>query len=605
MMQLSCSLTLLAAITLLSTTPLLAQAPAAPKPTNMVVNGSFESAVQRDNLWDGISRDGFLAGDRASAPVLTQSGVIGETSMPISVSLGDLNGDGKLDILSIDPQGYIRVYFNSGGDSEPKFTFAEMSAPYLSRVPGNRPYLRMAQRGTLANLGAGKLDLVIGDYSGEIFLIRNAGTPNAPDFRQPTDVARVAMPTAKNPTQIWGNVFAPVMADIDKDGKVDLILGEGSYSANNIHVLLNQGTTQAPRFNEDAKHILAFGDGREQLTPALVDYNGDGHLDLLVGDRSGQIGLYLNKTGAPWKVGQNFEFVSYLTVGGSSPMTFGGICTVAAGDLNGDGLFDLVVGKTNGRIAYVRNVGTKQEPKWAAPVELKGEAVFPPNQIPSGWDFDFGLNRGNFYGQTTIVKAEESPAVAPPDGKAAVRMGYVKSPNKIIPPPYGVVRGILPGFNLQSNPTSELSASQIGLRGPPNLFILQQTGRLRFEPGKTYELSFRVKGAGATNCFARIVYRGYKRLGEDRVIRGERGSATVQRAEASEINSEDIRFSPSPNWAEVKKEFRVSFKDKNLADIKTTTSAAIQFFCEINPPRGPQDGGGEVYIDDVRITPKP
>lgn len=603
MMQLSCSLTLLAT-TLLTTATLMAQAPAPARPANMVVNGGFESAVQRDNLWDGISREGFLMGERASAPVLTQSGIIGETSMPLSVSLGDLNGDSKLDILTIDPQGYVRVYFNSGSGGDPKFTFAEMSSPYLSRVPGRRPYLRMAQRGSLADLGAGKLDLVIGNYSGEIFLIRNAGTPSAPDFRQPADVSRAELPTSKNSAQIWGNVFAPIMADIDKDGKVDLILGEGSYSANNIHVLLNQGTTQSPRFNEDAKSVLAFGDGREQLTPALVDYNGDGHLDLLVGDRSGQIALYLNKTGGPWKVGREFEFASYLTVGGSSPMSFGGICTVAAGDLTGDGLFDLVVGKTNGRVDFIRNIGTKQEPKWAAPAGLKGEAVFSPNQIPSGWDFDFGLNRGNFYGQTTIVKAEELPTLTPPEGKAAVRMGYVKSPNKIIPPPYGIIRGTLPGFNLQ-DPTGDRSASQIGQTGPPNLFILQQTGRLRFEPGKTYELSFRVKGAGATNCFARVVYRGFKRLGEDRITRGERGSAVVERAEANEINSDDVRFSPSASWSEVKKDFRVSFKDRNLADLKTTTSAALQFFCEINPPRGPQDGGGEVFIDDVRIAPKP
>ena len=54
-------------------------------------------------------------------------------------------------------------------------------------------------------------------------------------------------------------------------------------------------------------------------------------------------------------------------------MNFGGISTVSTGDLNGDGLFDLVVGKTNGRIAVALNTGTKTEPKFGAPAELKGD----------------------------------------------------------------------------------------------------------------------------------------------------------------------------------------------------------------------------------------
>ena len=72
-------------------------------------------------------------------------------------------------------------------------------------------------------------------------------------------------------------------------------------------------------------------------------------------------------------------------------MSFGGISTVSTGDLNGDGLFELVVGKTNGRIAMALNTGTKTEPKFGAPVELKGTAGTPPFEVPSGWEIDYGI----------------------------------------------------------------------------------------------------------------------------------------------------------------------------------------------------------------------
>lgn len=109
----------------------------------------------------------------------------------------------------------------------------------------------------------------------------------------------------------------------------------------------------------------------------------------------------------------------------SGPLSFGGISTIATGDFNGDGLFDLVVGKTNGRIALVLNTGTKTEPKFGAPVELKGDAGSPPMAVPSGWDVDYGLKRGNFYGYVSVVNGTEDANAQPAEGKAVLKAGYV------------------------------------------------------------------------------------------------------------------------------------------------------------------------------------
>ena len=54
-----------------------------------------------------------------------------------------------------------------------------------------------------------------------------------------------------------------------------------------------------PRFSVQGRSYIAYGRGREHLIPTVADYNGDGYLDILAGDREGSIGVYLNP-GASW-----------------------------------------------------------------------------------------------------------------------------------------------------------------------------------------------------------------------------------------------------------------------------------------------------------------
>ena len=86
----------------------------------------------------------------------------------------------------------------------------------------------------------GAPDLIIGNYGGDILLVPNTGSAQAPSFPQPTNYDKVKVPTSvKRP---WGNLFAPYAIDWNKDGKTDLLVGEGSYSANAVYVLLNQSS---------------------------------------------------------------------------------------------------------------------------------------------------------------------------------------------------------------------------------------------------------------------------------------------------------------------------------------------------------------------------
>ena len=580
---------------------LLAQTPP-PAPRNLVVNGGLEKSSRRENIWQGLDNAGYLKGARGRVAVLTLSGAIADTPMPISVSVADMNADGLPDLVAMDILGYLRIFFNSGSKEEPKFTVGELAGIFLTRTAPKDPTIgrdfpgaRLAPRIFATEMTrSGKKDLIVGNYLGEVLLVPNAGSAQRPDFKQPPSVSRLVIPTMKDSNKRWGNVFAPCTWDWNKDGKEDLLLGEGSYSANNIHLLINQGSAAKPTFDENSCFVLAYGDGLEQLTPSVVDYNGDNAPDLVVAERSGKIAVYLN-TGEQAKPGApppEMPFTSFIAGASGSPMNFGGISTVSTGDLNGDGLFDLVVGKTNGRIALALNVGTKTEPKFGAPAELKGDAGTPAFEFPSGWDVDYGETRGNFFGFMNVVKTSEDKGAQPVEGQSCLKVGYVPSQNKILPAP-SVYTPAFQGFEIKE-PSFGASPESVLTYGPARYFMLRQWDRFRFKANTSYVLTFKVKGR-ISDAQAFVGWSGYKKLSDEKVVQGERGSAEVKKNEVEERVHETIKFSPGPIWTEVRKEFRVALKDKQLQDLKEMSHALLEISFSIPP-------GGEAYFDDVRIV---
>ena len=617
-----------AALLLLAPAVALAQAPAPAAPKDAIRNGGFERTLQVPNLWTGVDKDGFLAGFRGFLPSLNESGNVAEAPMPVGVAVGDLNDDGLLDILSSDPLGYLRIYFNSGSKEQPKFTAGEMTLPWLASGEGDPPWTppmlggeqeivgwdqkwakrRQAVRASLADLsGSGKQDLVAGNYFGDIFVVRNTGSAQVPQFAQPPSVAIAAVPTMKDPLHRWGNIFAPLMHDWDGDNKPDLLVGEGSYSANNVHLFLNQGSAATPAFNEDKRQALALGEGREQLTPALADLNGDGKADLVVSDRRGRVTGYLRPDN--WKLGDAIAPSGFLGKAGGLARDEGqalvvgsGINTIGTGDLNGDGLFDLVVGKNNGRVAWSANKGAKESPKFESVTELTGDKPVPAAwQLPSQWDVDAGNSRGNFFAYASSVTAQEDSGALPVEGTRALKFGYATSANKIVPPPQLNVPATRAfdrrGEQENSNHLFRASAEQRGTGAPSNFFVLRQP--LQLEIGKTYKLSFQAKGNKVANASYTVGWRGFKQLGEDRIVRGERGAVDRQRNAISDGDQESADFRPSANWSMVSKDFKILFKkERDLNKEKLTSEGILEISFELAAP------DGFLYLDDLKLVPQ-
>jgi hypothetical protein len=592
-------------------------------PRNLISNPGFESARNTPNPWYGTGPDGTIESIRGQVPVLTERGSIANTAMPVSVALGDLNNDGKLDLLIGGVTGYMHVFFNEGTPDAPKFGRGELIPVFLTRLRaanddhGNTWFRYMAQRLHLGDIArSGKLDIWIGNYSGEVLRLPNAGSGASPDFRQPQDVSRLLIPTTQDPTRRWGNVFAPALWDVDGDGRTDLLIGEGSYSANSIHVLLNQGSNAAPRFLDENRHFLAYGMGREQLTPAVVDFNGNGQPDLLVADRSGRIGLYsstitptdaeakadnLMATGAGgraaqagrWKTGEHIPFVSYLTTKAGQEIRFPGIPTIAVGDLTGNGAFDIVVGTSNGRVSWIKNTGTPAEPKFEAPVVLKGEPT-PAVQAPSGWNINIGDLRGNFLGYASVVDNTSDPNLNPPEGSKALKLGYMPNINKIIRTTFAWPGSI--------GPRQDREGINADWRAPANIFEI--TRDVQLEVNKDYVLTFQMRGSGVLRASGS--FNGTRNLvvEEGRVEQlGRGGVRRVGREEVRENLENTIRLSAAASWSNVTTNITTKFKDRRLNDPdergrvpRVPMKLTLTF--ELTP------GSGTVYLDNFSLMEK-
>lgn len=93
-----------------------------------------------------------------------------------------------------------------------------------------------------------------------------------------------------------GAFSSPAVADIDLDGKPEIIVGTGGFSSESgrIIVFRNDDTPDRPVWQKVDMPLIDVGD---DATPAVIDVNGDKKPDLIIGNSTGALTLYRNTTG--------------------------------------------------------------------------------------------------------------------------------------------------------------------------------------------------------------------------------------------------------------------------------------------------------------------
>ncbi|HMT28354.1 MAG TPA: T9SS type A sorting domain-containing protein, partial [Bacteroidia bacterium] len=210
-------------------------------------------------------------------------------------TFGDVDTDNDLDLMIGQSDGTILYYNNSAGPGN--FPVYNLVQPQLLNNFGNAIDVGQSATPQLVDVNRdGKLDLIIGEKSSNINYYENTGTPFVPVF------------TLNNPNFGGVNVNSypfiygyscPVL--FDSAGTYQLLVGSSSgylYHYSNIDNNLNGSFTL-----EDSMYQKIFEPTRS--TPDVADLDGDGKMEILVGNFAGGITLY--KWDEPTSIAENFN----------------------------------------------------------------------------------------------------------------------------------------------------------------------------------------------------------------------------------------------------------------------------------------------------------
>jgi FG-GAP repeat/FG-GAP-like repeat len=329
--------------------------------------------------------DGSIPTTAATADV-TITGNAANNLFGDSLTLGDLNADGKTDLI-VGERGYStntgRVYIYNGQDN---FSWSLQSQP----IGGNRvqPNVTgeelqitgetgsgMGNRFATGDLNSdGKADLIVGarSYSsstGRVYVFYSDG--GYPSGASSADIVITGNATS--------DAFGAALAtgDLNSDGRIDLAVGASGYSANTgrAYIFYNDGSIPTSAATAD---VTITGEATERyfgVTLSTGDFDSSGTTDIAIGAPAGGITagralIFYNDGSIP-----TTEGTADVTINGGTLSAFGS--KIVSGDMNADGTADIIVsaplytvGDATGRVFIYYNDGSYG----ASDVTITGDA---------------------------------------------------------------------------------------------------------------------------------------------------------------------------------------------------------------------------------------
>ncbi|MFA5032076.1 MAG: T9SS type A sorting domain-containing protein [bacterium] len=338
------------------------------------VYGASDSAI-----WTHI-------GDSTVFKHITETYVPDSGMTQVDPAFIDIDDDNDLDLFIGNVNGHLLFWRNTGTIDSAAWTFVSSFYDSITSLDRSGP-------GFADIDGDGDFDLFMGSRDGLMRFYENTGTADSADFTLVTDQFNYLD---------FGGFSAPAFADIDKDGKIDMYIGNGFTSDGKIRKLKNVGldnweyetrnyskvkTGDDTTMIVDSFHLsLGMLDSINPGTysaPVFVDIadTATHKEELIVGNVDGVLYLYTNMgTGATpvWTlVSSNY---SSIDVGKHSKPTFF--------DIDKDGDYDLFVGNDSGKIYFYRNDGSANIPTFTFVTDNYLNTLLPGYAAPTFGDLD-------------------------------------------------------------------------------------------------------------------------------------------------------------------------------------------------------------------------
>ena len=258
----------------------------------------------------------------------------------------DMDSDGDFDVITGSGGGGVEYYENIGNAQNYNFVFIDSVYSVYVVYGYSKPSL-----GDLDN--DSDLDMVCGNYSGQINYLRNDGDPYQYNFTVVT----------QNLVTPPGPDTAPTLVDIDGDEDLDLFVGTGTAGIytpfGGIRYYENTGSPEVYDFQLVTDNYFCIDCGWKS-TLRLVDIDNDDDLDLFIGYGSGGIAFYRN-IGTSSDPHFAFEAVNF------QGLSYGNHCYPDFVDIDDDGDYDLFSGwgaSLSGWVAYFENTGSPEAPEF-------------------------------------------------------------------------------------------------------------------------------------------------------------------------------------------------------------------------------------------------
>ncbi len=240
----------------------------------------------------------------------------------LTIALADMNNDGKIDIVAGNDRGEIKYFKNTSSSANtlaPEFTMSNSAYPGFGINVGFNSYPAIADINK-----DGLKDLVIGHHDTSLRYYQNTGTASVPDFTFITKSFGQASP-------------------------------QDSFDFSYIHDYGYDSLGNPTR--DSIIGIIVYYEKNLYSTPQIADLDGDGHLELLVGNSLGHMKLYTvneKNVNAKFVVYKDFYYRKLVQNEKLAGFYYGGRIAPVLVNLEGDSVPEIIVSITRGGVSYLK-----------------------------------------------------------------------------------------------------------------------------------------------------------------------------------------------------------------------------------------------------------
>ncbi|MBP6456779.1 MAG: VCBS repeat-containing protein, partial [Chitinophagaceae bacterium] len=321
--------------------------------------------VLEDNCWGKLQQPGIRLHNLNITCTTPQIGYKGKErhtgNCPLAI---DIDNDGDLDLLNGHVDFGDLQFFRNGGTSTANLITAQDTV-----WSANNDTVKLPEPNWLSPFyedidNDGKKDLLITSHEdginrpnfNAVMWYKNTGTTALPNFVYQNDSLLT------NSMIDVGQYSKPTLFDYDKDGKLDLFIGNEGYlnnqttisSAASVAYYRNNSTVSTIQFELITRDFLNISlENHESIAPQFGDADGDGIDDFIIGLKNGTLNFYKNSA-----VSNSVTPILNLTSSNFQNINVGGKAMPIFYDFDLDGKKDLLIGNDTGHLAFFKDVST-------------------------------------------------------------------------------------------------------------------------------------------------------------------------------------------------------------------------------------------------------